>query len=206
MKIRAKFGLFTGLVALTAVAAVSALAFLLQRRLILEHMEQSRAERSASFAAACRQSLAGENELLMVNFARLLSESPGIAYAYFADLDGIEEIAPRVKNLRFTILGGKTMEFHAGQFVQIFIPQPEKCEREKLHREGFEPSKGEARQIYSLVHLTALPPVLKGIGPGGAYLSIPGRRLAMSGGGGWPPFDSPRGPPYNGAAEQKEVL
>jgi hypothetical protein len=30
-----------------------------------------------------------------------------------------------------------------------------------MHREGFEPSKGEARQIYSLVHLTALPPVLK---------------------------------------------
>jgi MFS family permease len=31
--------------------------------------------------------------------------------------------------------------------------------QKKLHRVGFEPTKGEARQIYSLVHLTALPPV-----------------------------------------------
>lgn len=30
-----------------------------------------------------------------------------------------------------------------------------------LGREGFEPSKGVARQIYSLVHLTALPPTRK---------------------------------------------
>lgn len=38
-----------------------------------------------------------------------------------------------------------------------------------MHREGFEPSKGEARQIYSLVHLTALPPVLKIMNPGFAF-------------------------------------
>lgn len=69
-----------------------------------------------------------------------------------------------------------------------------------MHREGFEPSKGEARQIYSLVHLTALPPVRRVVGAfRETRLDVVNRRtetraaLALSGdsttfGLGWPGF------------------
>ncbi len=44
-------------------------------------------------------------------------------------LEASEDLAPRNKNLRFSIEEGKTMRFRAGQFVQMFIPYEGKIRR-----------------------------------------------------------------------------
>ncbi len=57
------------------------------------------------------------------------------------------------------VFGPPNVEKHGGQAqLQLFDF--------KMGREGFEPSKGVARQIYSLVHLTALPPTRKNVSKG----------------------------------------
>ncbi len=88
MKIRTKFALFTSGLVLTATVALALTAYVQQRRLVLENVATARQEQSAAFATVCRQALAGENELFMMNYAKLLSETPGIAYAYFHGPDG----------------------------------------------------------------------------------------------------------------------
>ncbi len=88
MKIRAKLGFFAGGVVLVAVATLAAVAFFLQRRLIETHMAEIRRTQSEDFAAVCRQAMTTDNELFMVNFAKLLKESPAIAYAYYVDAEG----------------------------------------------------------------------------------------------------------------------
>lgn len=39
------------------------------------------------------------------------------------------ELTPRVHGIRFQLPAGKTISFHSGQFVQVFIPTPEKLRR-----------------------------------------------------------------------------
>lgn len=73
---------------LTATVALALSAYVQQKRLVLENLATARREQSAAFASVCRQSLAGKNELFMMNYAKLLSETPGIAYAYFYGPDG----------------------------------------------------------------------------------------------------------------------
>lgn len=48
---------------------------------------------------------------------------------YEATLAKIEFLTPRVKGLRFQLPEGKLIHFRAGQFVQMFIPTPEKVRR-----------------------------------------------------------------------------
>lgn len=87
MKIRSKFSLFAGGAVFVTVVSLAAVAFLLQRRLIEAHMGELRRTQSEGFAAVCRQAITTDNELFMVNFAKLLMESPGVAYAYYADAE-----------------------------------------------------------------------------------------------------------------------
>lgn len=48
---------------------------------------------------------------------------------YDATLTKIEFLTPRVKGLRFQLPAGKLINFRAGQFVQMYIPTPEKVRR-----------------------------------------------------------------------------
>ena len=88
MRIRTKFSAFSAGVVLATVAILAATAFFLQKRLISSHMDEIRRVQSAGFAAVCRQAITTDNELFMINFAKLLMESPGIAYAYYVDAEG----------------------------------------------------------------------------------------------------------------------
>ena len=57
MKIRTKFGLFSGGVVMVTVAILATVAFILQRRLIESNMADIRRVQSAGFAAVCRQAI-----------------------------------------------------------------------------------------------------------------------------------------------------
>ncbi len=48
---------------------------------------------------------------------------------YDATLTKVEFLTPRVKHLRFQLPEGKLINFKAGQFVQMFIPTPDKVRR-----------------------------------------------------------------------------
>jgi ferredoxin-NADP reductase len=48
---------------------------------------------------------------------------------YETTITKIEMLTPRVKGFRFQLPPGKEIHFHAGQFVQVFIPTPEKVRR-----------------------------------------------------------------------------
>lgn len=87
MKIRSKFSLFSAGVVVMTVATLAAVAIFIQRGLIETHMAEVRRTQSEGFAAVCRQAITTDNELFMVNFAKLLMESPGVAYAYYVDQD-----------------------------------------------------------------------------------------------------------------------
>jgi signal transduction histidine kinase len=88
MKIRGKFGFFSAGVVVVTVATLALVSIFLQRRMIESHMEEVRRTQSQGFAAVCRQAITTDNELFMVNFAKLLVESPGVDYAYYVDQDG----------------------------------------------------------------------------------------------------------------------
>jgi ferredoxin-NADP reductase len=64
---------------------------------------------------------------------------------YLTRVEEARTLAPRVKNIRFRLEDGKAMDFQAGQFVQMFIPQPDKVRRTSYsiasppkHRDFFE--------------------------------------------------------------------
>jgi ferredoxin-NADP reductase len=44
-------------------------------------------------------------------------------------VDDVQHVTPRNVHLRFRLPSGKHMKFKAGQFVQIFVPQPDKPRR-----------------------------------------------------------------------------
>jgi len=88
MKIGAKFSLFTGSVVLVTTATMAALAFFLQKNLIEKSLADARLAQLNGFSAACRQGMTVNNELFLVNQARLIQEFPGIRYGYFADTNG----------------------------------------------------------------------------------------------------------------------
>lgn len=48
---------------------------------------------------------------------------------FLTRVEKVEILSPRNKNIRFQYLEGKKMHFQAGQFVQIFVPQPDKPRR-----------------------------------------------------------------------------
>jgi len=88
VKIRVKVSLLTGLTVIGATAALTLLFLSLQKHLIEKNLTELRTAQRDGFAAVCRQAATLNNELLLVNYVRLLKGAPGMAYAYFADKDG----------------------------------------------------------------------------------------------------------------------
>ncbi len=88
MLIRIKLSLFVALILLGAMAAFVTAAYWLQKKQIESEMAESRIEKSHGWAAVCRQALTIENDLMMVNYAKLLKEQPDIFYAYLVDPGG----------------------------------------------------------------------------------------------------------------------
>lgn len=73
------------MVVLAVIAMMTGISYRLQKRLIERHMSSSQNTVVSGFAAVCRQALTVDNELLMINYVKLLSEYPGVSYAYFSD-------------------------------------------------------------------------------------------------------------------------
>ena len=88
MKIRTKFSLFASFLVFGVVVATLVSAFFIQRRLVLRQIEDKLKTQSRSFAAVCKQSMLLNNEVMLLNYIRTVKSLEGIAYAYFADLDG----------------------------------------------------------------------------------------------------------------------
>lgn len=76
------------MVVLAVIAVMTGISYRLQKGLIERHMSSSQNTVASGFAAVCRQALTVDNELLMINYVKLLSEYPGVSYAYFADASG----------------------------------------------------------------------------------------------------------------------
>lgn len=70
---------------------------------------------------------------------------------YEATVEKVEELTPRVHGIRFKLPAGKEIHFRAGQYVQVFIPTPEKVRRTSYSIASSPQEKGHVDLCVTLV-------------------------------------------------------
>jgi len=88
MRLRTQFVLLNSALVVLVAAIVAAAVFFSQRRVLLRQMEDDQVRRTQAFVEVCRQAAILKNELLLAGYMKILTHTPGISYAYFADGQG----------------------------------------------------------------------------------------------------------------------
>jgi CDP-4-dehydro-6-deoxyglucose reductase, E3 len=121
---------------------------------------------------------------------------------YTTRVENVEVLAPRNKNIRFRFLDGKSMDFKAGQYMQMFIPQPDKVRRTSYSiaspprlRDGFELCVTLVDGGVSSTYLHGLKPGdhIQAMGPLGKFVPpqpLPRDAVFIATGSGVAPFRS----------------
>lgn len=88
MKLRVRIAWASTFLVLMTVVTIGGLLFLAEKRQLLVSQAARQRESVEGFAQVCVESAAEQNDLILINYVRALSNVPGFKYAYFADNHG----------------------------------------------------------------------------------------------------------------------
>ncbi|MDD5687704.1 MAG: ATP-binding protein [Elusimicrobia bacterium] len=85
MKLRTKFSLSAVLLVLLIVSGISIFLFIAEEQHLIKEMKQSKVTMVKSFAQVCKESLIIKDEILLLNYLKMIKETKGVVYAMLVD-------------------------------------------------------------------------------------------------------------------------
>ncbi|MBN1384969.1 MAG: HAMP domain-containing histidine kinase [Elusimicrobia bacterium] len=85
MKLKTKFSLLTGLLVILIVSGISIFLFIAERQHLIREMEQNKIDMVKSLAQVCKESLIIKDEILLLNYLKLIKGTKGLVYASLTD-------------------------------------------------------------------------------------------------------------------------
>ena len=87
MKLRTQFSLMTGILVLIVIAGVSVMLFISQKRMLLSEMRANQENVISGFVRVAEESIIAKNEIVLVNYMKLMKKTEGVMYAMLMDLE-----------------------------------------------------------------------------------------------------------------------
>jgi len=88
MKLGTKFSVLTGSLVILVVAGVSIFLFIAEKRLLLQEMKANQINTIKGLAQVSEESFISENEILLLNYVKLIKKTRGVIYAMLTDTKG----------------------------------------------------------------------------------------------------------------------
>ena len=85
MKLKTKFSLLAGLLVILIVSGISVFLFIAERQHLIKEMKQNKIDIAKSFTQVCRESLIIKDEILLLNYLKLIKGTKGLLYAVLLD-------------------------------------------------------------------------------------------------------------------------
>jgi histidine kinase len=89
MNLRTRFALAAAALVMAVLATSGAILFAVEHRHLVRQWQEREIDTALRFASVCREAGLDDNDLMIVNYARGLTEQPEVAYALFASPSGI---------------------------------------------------------------------------------------------------------------------
>lgn len=88
MKLRTKFSLLISILVILIVMCVTTFLYIAESRFLIKEMETNRIGLAESFSQVCKESLVIKDELLLLNYLKLIKNTKGLLYAMLINTNG----------------------------------------------------------------------------------------------------------------------
>jgi len=85
MRLRTKFSFFAILIVTAAVLGMSVILFIFEKRHLLQTMRESQVNAIKGLAEVCKEAIISEDDLLVINYIKVVKRTTGVIYAMFVD-------------------------------------------------------------------------------------------------------------------------
>ena len=88
MRLRTKFSFFAILIVVVALLGMSVILFIFEKRHLLQTMRESQVNAIKGLAEVCKEAIISEDDLLLMNYIKVVKRTTGVIYAMFVDNEG----------------------------------------------------------------------------------------------------------------------
>jgi len=88
MRLRTKFSFFAILIVMVALLGMSVILFIFEKRHLLQTMRESQENAIKGLAEVSKESIISEDDLLLLNYVKVIKRTTGVIYAMFIDNEG----------------------------------------------------------------------------------------------------------------------
>jgi len=88
MRLRTKFSFFAILIVVVALLGMSVILFIFEKRHLLQTMKESQINAIKGLAEVCKEAIISEDDLLLLNYIKVVKRATGVVYAMFVDNEG----------------------------------------------------------------------------------------------------------------------
>ncbi len=88
MRLRTKFSFFAILILLVALLGMSVILFIFEKKHLLQTMRENQVNAIKGLAEVCKEAIISEDDLLLLNYIKVVKRTTGVVYAMFVDDEG----------------------------------------------------------------------------------------------------------------------
>jgi len=88
MRLRTKFSFFAILILLVALLGMSVILFIFEKKHLLQTMRENQVNAIKGLAEVCKEAIISEDDLLLLNYIKVVKRTTGVIYAMFVDDEG----------------------------------------------------------------------------------------------------------------------
>jgi len=88
MRLRAKFSFFAILILVVALLGMSVILFIFEKKHLLQTMRENQVTAIKGLAEVCKEAIISEDDLLLMNYIKVVRRTTGVIYAMFVDDKG----------------------------------------------------------------------------------------------------------------------
>ncbi|MBA7514031.1 Adaptive-response sensory-kinase SasA [subsurface metagenome] len=88
MRLRTKFSFFAILILVIALLGMSVILFIFEKKHLLQTMREGQVNTIKGLAEVCKEAIISEDDLLLMNYIKVVKRTTGVIYAMFVDDEG----------------------------------------------------------------------------------------------------------------------
>ena len=88
MRLRTKFSFFAILILVVALLGMSVILFIFEKKHLLQTMRENQVTAIKGLAEVCKEAIISEDDLLLMNYIKVVRRTTGVIYAMFVDDKG----------------------------------------------------------------------------------------------------------------------
>ncbi len=88
MRLRTKFSLFAILILVVALLGMSVILFIFEKKHLLQTMRETQVNAIKGLAEVCKEAIISEDDLLLMNYMKVVKRTTGVVYAMFVNDEG----------------------------------------------------------------------------------------------------------------------